>query len=64
MGKHHRVLPPDTIDAAIRHLMGLQADGWGLTHLETRIDYQPIGGNAQPLPTEATITVVLRPARG
>lgn len=59
----HRIDPADTIDCAIRHLVGLQADGWQLHTLTTTFDYQPPAHNMHALPVAATITVVLHPTR-
>lgn len=59
----HRIDPPDTIDQAIRHLAGLQADGWQLDAITTDIDYQAPSDKHRAIPVETTITIRLHPIR-
>ncbi len=57
-----RIDAPDTIDAAIRLLAQLQAEGWGLVRVVHEVDYEPAGAKAREVPVAATVTVALRPA--
>ncbi len=53
----------DTVDAAIRYLQTLQSDGWALSSLSQEIDYAQITKKSVILPTEATVTIILRPVK-
>lgn len=53
---------PDTVDAAIRLLAGLQADGWGAREVTYEVDYASVSPKHAKLPVAATVTVRLSPA--
>lgn len=56
-----RIDPPDTLDAAIRLLAGLQADGWGLLAVEHHVEYGQPGDKTRRIPVSATVTIRLAP---
>lgn len=58
-----RIDAPDTIDAAIRLLAGLQADGWGAKGVTYEVDYAAVSPKHAKMPVAATVTVQLSPRR-
>jgi hypothetical protein len=62
MGEKRRLEAEDTVDPALRLLMGLQADGWGVTNIEVDIEHARETHKARRRPIETTVTIKLRPA--
>lgn len=57
-----RLDSPDTVDTAIHFLAHLQAEGWGLAHLEQTIEYGQATKKGINIPVGATLTIRLRPS--
>jgi len=57
-----RMDTPDTVDTAIHFLAHLQAEGWGLAHLEQSIEYGQATKKGMNIPVGATVTIHLRPS--
>lgn len=63
-----RIDAADTVDTATHHLHRLQAEGWVLERLDTRMEYGTVSKDPKAktpkIPVAAVITVRLVPLRG
>lgn len=53
----------DTVESALVFLRSLQADGWGVSTLDHRVEYAPVKAGSKKLPIGATVTIRLVPSR-
>lgn len=52
-----------TVDSALVFIRSLQAEGWGIAHLEHHIEYASLKPGSKKLPVGATVAIRLVPSR-
>lgn len=57
-----RIDAPDTVEAVVRLLTGLQVEGWGAKHITYEVDYAAPSPKHRKVPVGATVTVRLVPS--
>jgi len=52
-----------TVDSALVFIRSLQAEGWGVAHMEHHVEYASLKSGSKRLPIGATVTIRLTPSR-